>query len=321
MLRERNLGMTPDGKSFGEVFEHFVMGGDETCFLASAGDVRIVGDKKKKKHEITTANSRVSTTVYRTGSPSGATGPTGFLPPGVRRQTGFTDDFLIKHGAAPGSTIIMTPTGYMTEEAWVEMAPHMAAGIRKMPVIVDNPTWWVVKIIDGFGPHTSSLEAMTIYSEARIILLKEEGDTSQVCQAYDQMVAKDDKVTMRDGLGYLRQSGKLSKSVVSGWDLIHVALMAVRELSPSSWISSFTRVNLHPRFRVIFSEWCKRIANFLEGGESFKPELAETDTYSLLPAFWHGMASAEKIRCSEIVRLHESSYTVPCVTLRPATVE
>ena len=85
MLRERNLGMTPDGKSFNEVFEHFVVGGDETCFLASAGDVRIVGDKKKKKHEITTANSRVSTTVYRTVSPSGATGPTGVLPPGVCR--------------------------------------------------------------------------------------------------------------------------------------------------------------------------------------------------------------------------------------------
>ena len=141
ILRERNTGQTPCGKSFGEVMEYFVLGGDETCFMASAGDVRIIGDKHKKKHEIASANSRVSTTVYRVGSPSGATGPTGFLPPGLRRQTGFTDDFLVKHGAAPGSTIVMTPTGYMTEDAWVEMAPSMATGIRQMPVIRDNPEW------------------------------------------------------------------------------------------------------------------------------------------------------------------------------------
>jgi hypothetical protein len=59
----------------------------------------------------------------------------------------------------------MTPTGYMTEEAWVEMAPSMAGGIRKMPVISSNPDWWVVKVIDGFGPHTSSEKAMQIYAD------------------------------------------------------------------------------------------------------------------------------------------------------------
>jgi hypothetical protein len=111
-LRELNTGLTPNGKSFGEVMEHFVLGGDEMCFLASAGDVHIIGDRRKKKHEITTANSRVSTTVYRTGCCSGATGPTAFLPPGQRRQTGFTDEFLEKHGAVSGSTIVMTPTGH-----------------------------------------------------------------------------------------------------------------------------------------------------------------------------------------------------------------
>jgi hypothetical protein len=51
---------------------------------------------------------------------------------------------------------------------------------------------------------------MNIYADARIILLKEEGDSSHVNQAYDQKVAKDDKVTMRDCLGYLRQAEKLT---------------------------------------------------------------------------------------------------------------
>ena len=195
----------------------------------------------------------------------------------------------------------------------MELAPKMASGIREMPVIRDCPHWWVVKIIDGFGPHTSSLEAMEIYADARILLLKEEGDTSHVNQAYDQQVAKDDKCTMRQCLSYLRQSEKLSKSIISGWDLIHVGLAAVRELSPDSWVKSFMRVNLHPKHRVAFPEWCVRISHFLEGGESFKPETVLLDTYSLLPAFWLGMQAAEKKRCAEIIESHDKEYTVACV--------
>eukprot|EP00966_Prymnesium_polylepis_P155365 3588403-Prymnesium_polylepis.1 len=37
-LRERNTGTTPDGKSFGEVMAHFLIGGDESCLLASDGE-------------------------------------------------------------------------------------------------------------------------------------------------------------------------------------------------------------------------------------------------------------------------------------------
>ena len=31
--RKHNTGVTPDGKTFGEVIDHFFFGGDETCFL------------------------------------------------------------------------------------------------------------------------------------------------------------------------------------------------------------------------------------------------------------------------------------------------
>ena len=75
--------MLPDGRTFGEVMHHFVFGGDETGLLASAGDVRVMGDKLKRKHELPTATSRASITMYRTGSAAGANGPTAFLPPGV----------------------------------------------------------------------------------------------------------------------------------------------------------------------------------------------------------------------------------------------
>ena len=32
-MREKNTGLTPDGKTFGEVIDHFFAGGDETCLL------------------------------------------------------------------------------------------------------------------------------------------------------------------------------------------------------------------------------------------------------------------------------------------------
>ena len=104
-MREHNTGTTPDGKTFGEVMASFIFGGDETCFLASAGDVKIIGDKEKKKHEVASAKSRVSTTIYRLGSAAGNTGPTAFLPPGKELRAGYTDEFLVRHGAAPGEVM------------------------------------------------------------------------------------------------------------------------------------------------------------------------------------------------------------------------
>jgi hypothetical protein len=84
-------------------------------------------------------SSRESATIYRSGNAAGVTGPTGFLPAGKIHKKGYSDKFLLESGAPPGSTVIMTKTGYMTEEAWVEMAPFMCKGIRAMPVIKGVP--------------------------------------------------------------------------------------------------------------------------------------------------------------------------------------
>ena len=312
-LREQNTGLTPDGKTFGEVIDHFVFGGDETCFLASGADVKIIGDKQKPKHDLPTGNSRTSATIYRVGSTAGATGPTGFLPPGKQRKAGYTDAFLEKHGAPPGSMVVMTPTGYMTEDAWLEMAPKMAAGIRQVKVVVDMPNWWVLKIIDGFGAHTSSERAMEVYSAAKILLLKEDAETSHACQMYDQKVATDDKKSMRQSLAYLRQSNKLVKSTIDGWQLIHVALAAVRELDADSWIYSANKVNLKPSTRISFDEWCVRISHYLQGGEhSFKPEVVR-DAYTALSPFWHGMDPTEKKLAVSVVESHQHAYSIACV--------
>jgi hypothetical protein len=42
-LRRMNSGTCQKtGKSFGEVIQHFIVGGDETCFMASDGEVYVI---------------------------------------------------------------------------------------------------------------------------------------------------------------------------------------------------------------------------------------------------------------------------------------
>jgi hypothetical protein len=117
-LRERNTGKCRlSGKTFGELIQYFISGGDETCFMAcEEGTVRVIWSAGRKQHEKKTYDSRVSTTIYRTGTVAGDTGPTTFFMKGIYRKNGFTDTWLVKHGAVAGSTIIMTETAFMTTE-------------------------------------------------------------------------------------------------------------------------------------------------------------------------------------------------------------
>ena len=61
--------------------EHFVLGSDEACLVASpTGQVKVFGAKLKDKHEKIVNDSRVFITIVRTAATGGATGPTHFLP-------------------------------------------------------------------------------------------------------------------------------------------------------------------------------------------------------------------------------------------------
>lgn len=63
-----------------------------------------------------------------------------------------------------------------------------------MPIIKDHPEWKVCLTLDGFSSHLLvPAEALPSFTNALIEVIKEEGDTSQVNQAYDQSVAKEDK--------------------------------------------------------------------------------------------------------------------------------
>ncbi len=105
------------GKLFGELIDHFILGSNETNLIADAdGDLRIVGEKGKKKHEKKVANYQGSITMYRTGVAAGHNGPTVFLFKGKKRKSGFNDKFLKQEGCALGLMICMTKNAYMMED-------------------------------------------------------------------------------------------------------------------------------------------------------------------------------------------------------------
>jgi hypothetical protein len=94
-LRTKNTGVcNKTGKSFGELIDHFILGGDETNLIADAdGELRIVGEKGKKKHEKKVSDYQGSITMYRTGVAAGHNGPTVFLLKGKNRKSEFNKTF------------------------------------------------------------------------------------------------------------------------------------------------------------------------------------------------------------------------------------
>lgn len=317
-LREKNTGVCrKTGKSFGELIEHFIIGGDETCLIADAdGDMKIIGEFGRKKHEKRVSDCRSSCTMYRSGTSAGNNGPTVFVMKGVRVQGGFNEKFLVESGCEVGSHVQMTENAFMTLDAWLAMTPRLIKGYRSLPFIEWNPQWWVVEILDGFGAHLTSLEALRLRMTALILTIKEEGDSSSINQAYDKLVAKSDKMVQRRTLGFLRTI-KNSNGFITQWDLIFCGLNAINitKKNPDIWINSFIAVNLHPRHQIPFADWCKKIEPFMKAADSFDlvTQSKTIDTYKLLPAYWQAMEPAQKRSAVAIVKRHESSWNLDCL--------
>jgi hypothetical protein len=151
-------------------------------------------------------DSRASITMYRTGNIADVTGQTIFFLEGKRKRDGFTDKFLVDHGAAIGSKCIMTAATFMTQGAWVQATPSsVIKGLHSSdPIVQANPQWRVLEVFDGHGPHMMSLPAMQLCYDSKILSLKEEGDSSHVNQAYDKFVAPANKNAKNESLAMLR---------------------------------------------------------------------------------------------------------------------
>ena len=181
------------------------------------------------------------------------------------------------HGASDGSTFSITNNGYMTLEAWEGIKRNMAKGIIKLPIIWDSPyNWWVLNFFNGLVPHTSSLKSINTYKKYKVLMLKEEGNTSHVCQIYDQDYANQDKYRFRYDTYVLRLWIPETRGTLNYWCLVNVGLQAVRILPRKSWVYSFNRINLYPKHRVSFSQWWNCIKSFLQGWYYFKQDTTLT---------------------------------------------
>ncbi len=193
-------------KSFGEVIEYFILGGNETCLIADADrDLRIVGERGKKKHEKKVSDFWGSVTMYHTGTAAGNNGPAAFLMKGQKQKVGYSNKFLEDEGCAIGSMVVMTENAYMMEATWEKLLPSLVLGYRNLPIVEDNPQWWMVEIVDGFGAHLNNLKALTQRAGAKIVLIKEEADSSSINQAYDKHTAKSHKRQQRKSLSFMRE--------------------------------------------------------------------------------------------------------------------
>ena len=175
---------------FEDLCHHFWGNLDETCFQANAdGSVKVIASSEKKKTEKISEDCRSSITSLRIGMASGIQGPFTFLAKGVKNDRPALNKVLQKR-CPEGSRIVMTPNAYMNDEVYERIVPDLCKGIRQMPVIKDYPNWWVAITLDGFGSHVNVHSTQQIFSDHKILIIKEEGDTSHVNQAYDQQVAK-----------------------------------------------------------------------------------------------------------------------------------
>ena len=157
---------------------------------------------------------------------------------------------LHKYFKAPeGSEVVMTPNAFMNDKAWLEIITKLCKSIWRQEIIRDHPDWWVLLSLDGFTSHVKVLNAHEIFSELIIMVIKEEGNTSHVCQAYDKQVSKDDKTHMRAALNMI------NPVLVQSMDqcyLIAISINAQNCIKKNSRIDSFKKANMHPHTRSTF---------------------------------------------------------------------
>jgi hypothetical protein len=110
---------------------------------------------------------------------------------------------------------------------------------------------------------------------------------------------KNDKSEKYESLSLMRSGFKVNKTIADQWILVNIMMYSARDTTAECWTNSFDACNMDPNTRVSFSDWCIRISQFLQAGESFKHDTfdvvpSENDIYSRLPPMWHAMPPWEK---------------------------
>ena len=282
------------GCDYEDLKEHFFGNLDETAFVGNSdGSVKVIASKLKKKTEANRDDCRASITSIRIGNAAGDQGPFIFLAKGKSNtHSSLSDESWAKSKNMPvGSCVAMTPNAYMTDDTWHSLAEKMCYGIRSMPVIKDHPDWWCGLTLDGFGLHVNVHVCQEIFAKHKIMICKEEGDTSQTNQAYDQFTARADKKLMNENMLAVR---KTLGAEMTQWHLIKIAADAQSKIKKTTWINSFIKVNLHPKYRLSFDDWIKKLQlnGVLSSGTQFWKD--GTSYYDAMPAFWRRMGVEQR---------------------------
>ena len=123
--------------------------------------------------------------------------------------------------------VIATPNAYMTDECWVETEKDLCVGLRKTPVLSKYPGLCMVLTLYVYGSHKDP-KALEVFAENKILVVKEEPDTLQVCQAYDKEVSKADKRHHRNFLDGIR----LHSPMVGKMELVLISNAALNKVQP-----------------------------------------------------------------------------------------
>ena len=250
------------------------------------------------------ASSRDSITMIRCGCAGNLSGPTFFLLAGTECRSEYTDAFLRKHGAAPYSTIIMTPSAFLTSVAWRKLIPLLEKGIRhqlatKAAELGVNPVT-IQKLLvglsfDGFKVHTVCLKELEYLATKCIRVVVEDRDSSSINQAFDKYVAKSGKKRAYKCLDQLRRSH--IGAVIDQWQLVHVSLAMLRDCDRSNvWENSFIAVNMHPVHRVGIEDWLAKINDAVEASSKF-----EEESFSFtLPKCWTSLPKEKRDKAMSI---------------------
>ena len=112
----------------------------------------------------------------------------------------------------------------MTDEAWLEIVPLLCKGIRAILKVCEHLEWRFGLSLNGYGSHLKE-DALEIFADYHIMIVKEEGDSSQTNQAYDQRVAREDKRIISEKIDHLRAHNK--RLVINQKYLIGIFIHAI----------------------------------------------------------------------------------------------
>ena len=156
--------------------------------------------------------------------------------------------------------------------------------------------------MDGYGSHVHVNEALNIFREHRIHIVKEEGGTSHVCQSYDQAQAKQDKSAAQQLLEVAR--GRIHGDI-DQWTLLSILIVSIRNMDKKHWENSFKTVNLHPDCRVSFDCWIDKIGQHLQTGELSYFRTNENSHYDAMPVCWKRLSLDDR---EEVVSILDELY-------------